>query len=706
MMKNWWRELRVFLISVFLLLLPLSWGFTQVPPGMNFEMGTGPIRIRADRMSYDRERDLYEAEGRVEIWQEDRKFTADRVLYWRAAHLAEAIGNVTLVQGPDVLRADRMVIDLDRALGVIIEGTLFLKQQNFYIHGEEIERVGENTYRVKRGSFTTCDGSWPAWRFTGEEALITIEAYATVSGATFQVKNVPLLYTPYLVFPVKTQRQSGFLIPTVSHSSTSGIVGNFAFFWAIAQNQDATFYLDIATRKGIGEGVEYRWARKRESSTFLYGYHTRESDAYREKYTEILDRKPDRWFAEILHSENFGGGLSGKMRLWGFSDRQYFKDYGRNFEERAMEQASSTISLTKNWERYSLSGELRYNVSLLGDNQRTLQSLPVVHFSGVQRRIAGTPLFFDFTSQYGYFWREEGTTGHLLNLSPRLSLPLKWKPYLEITPEFRLMESYYAYRNGQDGTKSRTLWQFQTTAATEFYRIFDWGWKEVPKIKHLIRPEVVYTYIPDVSQQEVPDYDAQIPKANAVTYSLTQRLIGKIVNPQGKGRYHEYAYLRLSQTVDLFEVNRPLSPHESRRPFGPIAIDFKLIGQKYFKVENNSSYDQNRGRFQNTYTQANVSDSRGDSLTLEHRWEYGGVTDQINGSLRVRIVSSLDASLGMRYSRHENKNLERSLGIHYRNQCWGLDVTFSETPETAGAPGERKVLFMLHLLGLGSFGQK
>lgn len=698
--------LNLFFGLFWIIILFPSLGFPQLTSIGKYEMGTGPVRLRADQMSYDREANLYEAEGRVEIWQGDRKLTADRVQIQAAAHLAEATGNVILVQGEDVLRAEKMIIDLDSSLGLILEGTLFLKKQNLYLRGEEIERIGENTYRIKGGSFTTCDGAWPAWRFTGNEALITIEEYASIYGATFQVKNIPLVYTPYLVIPVKTQRQSGFLIPRVGYSNKSGAEANLAYFWAIAKNMDATFYLDAATKKGIGEGVEYRLVRKKESSTYVYGYHTRERDEYRERRTEQLDRKPDRWFGEILHSENFGSGFSGRMRLWGFSDRQYFKDYGRSFEERAMEQAYSLISLTKNWERYSLSGEARHTKDLRFEDKTTLQSYPLVNFSGVRQKILDSPIHFDFTSRLANFYREEGTKGQLLDLYPRFSLPIKWNPYLEFTPEIRLRETYYAYRDGQEGTHSRQMWEFHATAATEFQRIFETGWAGIPKVKHWIRPEITYDYVPDVDQREVPNFDSVVPKANSITYSLTQRLTGKIVDSSGKGRYHEYAYLKLSQSVNLFEVNRPLGPGEARRPFGLIAADLKVASTKYFSVENNTTYDPNRGRFQSTYTLARISDPRGDALTLEHRWAYGGVRDQLNGKIQLKILPSLDASFAMRYSRYEKKPLERILTVNYRQQCWGVDVTYSEVPAVAGDPAERKIMFMINLLGIGSFGQK
>jgi LPS-assembly protein len=566
--------------------------------------------------------------------------------------------------------------------------------------------VGEDTYRIRGGSFTTCDGDWPAWRFTGREALVTLEEYASVWGATFEVKNVPLLYSPYLFFPVKTQRQSGFLMPRVTYSNTAGVEFNNAYFWAISKNMDATFYLDLATEKGIGEGLEYRYVREKGSAGTFYGYHVQESDHYRQQRTDQLDRGTDRWLVQLQHEEYFSNTFFGKMRLLRFSDRQYFTDYGVTYADQASEQAYSFISLTKNWDSFSLYGEGRYTVDLTREDKTTLQSLPVVNFVGVRQRMFESPFYYSFTSSFGNFWREEGVTGQLVDMYPRLSMPMKWGNYLEITPDFGIRETSYLSRNGGEETHSRELWDFTTTLATNFYRIFETGSEGVPRLKHLIRPEITYTYVPDVDQRQVPNFDTPVPKSNAITYGVTQRLIAKVSEGPEKSRYHEYVYLKLSQPYDLYEANRQISsPGDVRRPFGLITGELRVKSLKYVSLDNITTYDPNQSRFQTTYTLVGISDPRGDGLSLEHLWQ-NGTQEQINGSLRVKILSSLYASYGTRYSLFDRQMLDTAYGLNYRHQCWGVDLTYSERPSVAGQPAERKIMFLINLLGVTSVGQR
>ncbi len=216
----------------FALLFSFSPGvLAQGLPAIKQEDLREPVRVRADHIAYDKADDSYVAEGNVEIQQGNRKLTADFVSLKASTNEAQAKGNVVLVEGEDVLRSKEIKIDLGTNRGIILQGSLFLKKQNFTIRGEEIERQGEETYRVRKGSFTTCEGDWPAWRFTGRDTLVTLEEYATVHGAAFEIKNIPVFYSPYLIFPVKTKRQSGFLIPRIGFRLTTPFSGPSPGIW-------------------------------------------------------------------------------------------------------------------------------------------------------------------------------------------------------------------------------------------------------------------------------------------------------------------------------------------------------------------------------------------------------------------------------------------------------------------------------------------
>jgi hypothetical protein len=150
----------------------------------------------------------------------------------------------------------------------------------------------------------------------------------------------------------------------------------------------------------------------------------------------------------------------------------------------------------------------------------------------------------------------------------------------------------------------------------------------------VIRPEIGYVYIPKVDQSRIPYYDLPVPETNALFYGFSSRLYGKIVEDSAS-RYHEYAYLRIGHQYNLTETTRLLGTvSETRQGFGLISAELKLHSLKYVNVENITNYDPNTNKFETSYTTLSLSDSRGDSVSVEHTW-IRGVQEQVNAFIWV-----------------------------------------------------------------------
>ena len=135
-----------------------------------------------------------------------------------------------------------------------------MKENHFYIRGDRIEKTGKDTYQAKQASVTSCDGDRPDWIITGRTLNVTIEGYGTATHATLKARDVPVLYVPYLVFPAKTKRQTGLLVPEVGVSDRKGVAWDQPLFWAINDTSDATVYGHYMAERGTKVGLEYRYA--------------------------------------------------------------------------------------------------------------------------------------------------------------------------------------------------------------------------------------------------------------------------------------------------------------------------------------------------------------------------------------------------------------------------------------------------------------
>ncbi|MEI6127259.1 MAG: LptA/OstA family protein, partial [Pseudomonadota bacterium] len=184
--------------------------------------GSLPVNIKAVTLNYDSKGENLIAQGSVEITQGTRVLKADFVKINLQTKDSEARGHVELFENGDTLTCDAFTINLETQVGTVKSATIFIKQDNIHITGNDIKKLGINTYEIQNGTITTCDGESPPWRVEAGKINVTIEGYAWVQNSTFRIKKLPVLYLPFAVLPVKTERQSGFLFPEFGNSSGKG----------------------------------------------------------------------------------------------------------------------------------------------------------------------------------------------------------------------------------------------------------------------------------------------------------------------------------------------------------------------------------------------------------------------------------------------------------------------------------------------------
>ena len=235
------------------------------------DIAEGPVTIEADSISYNEDEDAFHAIGKVVITFTGGFLKADTVTLYRETNLAVGEGHVLIHSNQDVLDGEKVLFNIESRTGTVDGGKLFFAQNHLYARGEKIEKKGESTYRLENAKITTCDGETPDWSIAASEINVTIDGYGSMTHGRFLTRDIPILYFPYIFFPAKTTRQSGFLSPFFHYSSDrTGMDFELPFFWAISENADATFYQRYLEKHGFKEGVEFRYFLNPTSFGTLY----------------------------------------------------------------------------------------------------------------------------------------------------------------------------------------------------------------------------------------------------------------------------------------------------------------------------------------------------------------------------------------------------------------------------------------------------
>jgi LPS-assembly protein len=252
--------MKYFSIVFFLITILLS-PFTAHAKTLDYKSSlSNQIDISARFLEHKKEQNLYIAKGDVDVKEGTRILNADSVIFDDNVKEIFAEGNVVLQDGEDIIECEKLQLNLITKMGSIEKGKIFIKKGGFQIAGEHINKVGESQYKIKNGEITTCEGERPAWKFLANDVDVTLAGYAQTKGVKFQILNTTVFYLPWGMFPVKTERESGLLMPGFALSSRNGMMINNSYFWAISKDKDVTFYLDYFGDRGIKPGAEFRYA--------------------------------------------------------------------------------------------------------------------------------------------------------------------------------------------------------------------------------------------------------------------------------------------------------------------------------------------------------------------------------------------------------------------------------------------------------------
>jgi LPS-assembly protein len=669
----------------------------------------GPVQVEADRFGYEQDPEAYLAAGNVFVTYDSTVLVAEKVRIDRATDEASAEGHVLVLGDGDILEGDRGTLKIEAKTGVIYQGRLFLAKNHMYVQGDRIEKRAEATYRVENVSATPCDGDRPDWRFTGQELDVTVDGYGKIYHGRFEVRNQPVIYTPFLMFPAKTTRQTGFLLPYFGYSRDKlGVDVDVPFYWAATKNMDATLYTRTMTKRGVQEGLEVRYVTAGGSFGTFYGDVLSDRKEISENLGFISRNWSSgqrRWALWWNHETRFANNSYIRADIAKVSDAFYFRDFSSHnyflssyasdpsdrfrrvsfLANESLTQLDSSIRYVKDWTNANLTAAIRYTDDFSkSTNAATLQRYPEITFTTTQQQIPDTPLYVQFNGIYDYFYRNTGQKGHLLDVKPTISLPKTIFQRFQVKPFMSWEGTFWSRDDSVSLTTDtrqgeRQLFHMGATMSTEVQKIFSVNLLGVDKIRHAIKPEVTYGYIPNTAQADIPDFATAVNEMNAVTYSVTNTLTARRKDRKtGKTTYQEWVRLKLAQTFDIIEARRTMEVGSAgNRPFSVMDMELDLTPVSYLTFAARNKLDVNTGGWTQTNYDLTLSDARKDSITAGYRYTKDTL-EELNLTIKAVITPSLDIMYTHRRNRLDNKDVERTYSLQYRRQCWEIMVSFSD----------------------------
>lgn len=698
------------------------------------DLPRGATAVRALRIRGTRSVELV-AEGEAELQRDDLLLSADKLVYRELEDEAEAEGNVRLTQGDDSMSGPQARLKLAERVGAFESPEYRFTRSSKPIAGEaapgvssgvqEPERVvsggghadvmyfeGENQYRLKNATWSTCEASDPDWYIKASDLRLDYDREVGVArGASVVFQDVPMLWWPWAEFPLAGQRQSGFLAPTYGVSNKVGLDISIPYYWNIAPNYDATIAPRIMGRRGVQLATEFRYLTPTQRG---------------ESRVEWLPRDnvtgEERALGSFQHQQIITPSLIASVDWNGVTDKQYFEDLSSRLSVASRANLVRSASL-------NYAGSEWWNASALVQSYQTLSGaepyrrLPQLLLNSNRSDLPGGTAFA-FRGEYVQFDHPDSNVpeGSRFTLYPQVSLPFERAGYY-VTPKLGLHHTQYALDRGlpevaggpltKGKSITRSLPIFSIDSGLTFERETDFFGRNYLQT---LEPRVYYVKVPHREQDDIPVFDTsrydfgfaqifsenlysggdRIADANQVTAAVTSRLIDPDTGAE-----------RLRATVGqrfYFDDQRVTLPGEVPRTGRRADVLAAFSGRVVQAVSLDSAWQYNPRdnwterfnfgvRYQPDYAKAlNLSYrySRDilQDLDVSGQWPLGGGWYGV-----ARVTRSLK----------ENRITETIAGIEYDGGCWAFRTAvhrFATNPDDV----TQAVFLQLELNDLASVG--
>lgn len=693
----------------------------QEPPGepatprIRFELplqdGGGTATGSAGALEFERD-DHAVLTGDVEIHYQDLDLKADRLVVNLATKEVTAEGHVILDQGPRRLAGTTLTFDLGTKTGVLTDATAHVAADYFF-SGAEIAKVGDDTYTVTDGTFTSCEGDNPSWSFRLGRARIDVEGYARVHHASMKIKKVPVLYTPYLLWPAKSDRTSGLLVPNLGYSNRRGSYLGLAYYQVLGRSADTTLYADGYSEGYVGFGNEVRYRPSAGTHGEFRGYTIRDPD--QEKW---------RWKLELDHAtDDLPLGLRGVVSLRRFSDFNFFRDFERSLDRVGVRYVDSRGFIAGNWGPHLVNLQVTDRETFISGTTSTTTTdrrLPELDYSLRATQLGRTPLVLSFDSSLAYLSVDRSETYRSdygrVDLRPVLSLPFRPAPWLSFA--LSAGERFTWYGDSLDATgqgfTGDSLSRSVPTAGLDVVgpslsRIFgggtDGGGGGGARYKHIIEPRITYSYQGSFDDTaRIPPFDQidRLGSTNFGRFSLINRIKAKPTEDSSAFDVLSFELAR-SYSFDEFQPLEVAADGRSSQA-GPIDATLRFVPGPAVDLRATATYSVMFDQLTQTSLASlfklnrasldlrwNTRFARETGETLSNQVRLGTSVDAIPGRLTLQAAIDYDIELSLLR--------DQRYVIDFNAKCYGVRFEVRQYDVTDHRATDYRIAFSLKNVG-------
>ncbi|MGR9052317.1 MAG: LPS-assembly protein LptD [Gammaproteobacteria bacterium] len=697
---------------------------------------TTPMDIKADYSEiFDNE--VTGFFGNVDITRADQHLAAEKVHYDTVSETLDAQGNVFYSEDALSLYSETMMLKLGSDEARLRRALFISPSTPIRGSAKVVYRDSKSLSRYTEAAFTSCRPGNQDWVLHASKMKLNkVSGKGSATGAWLEFKGVPVIYTPYIAFPLDDRRLSGFLAPSFGLSDKNGYDIAVPYYWNLAPNYDMTFRPRYLSKRGLMLAGDARHLSKISKSQLTVELLPNDSLTDRTRYLGALK-------SDIRLTQHVTANIDANH----VSDKDYFNDLGSNISFSDFRFLKSRAAVNYNrpgvgfltqFENYQV-----VDKSILPDAQ-PYRRLPQVLLD-LKHTFDFMPMEVSMTGEYVDFQHTGRTKieGERVNVKPSIAFPMAVAGAF-LTPRFSLQHTQYFLRDqtvGKSGNLSRTLPTLSLDSGVLLERDFDLA--GAPYI-HTIEPRLFYLYVPTKDQTAIPLFDTaefdfnfntlfrenlysgedRVQDANQVTAAVTSRVINSKTGRESlKLSVGEIFYLKDRQVCLNFNADGSCNLDNSllgspNNSFSNLVTEFNAQLTEHLLFKSALQWDH----YENQITRAQVDlrywnrPEQIVNLGYRFRQKSNGddLLEQTDVSFRWPLYDNWYFVGRWQYSLFFNSTIESFAGLEKESCCWRFRIIGRRyvntintlVGQTFSGDSQAGVFVQLELKGLSAFGDK
>lgn len=707
------------------------------PPALAESSGNqGDIQFRASYYQRDLHTNSLRAKGNAWVRRGEKEIWADEIEVDFNTNKAIANGNVRVREGNLEMWGNHLSYWLS-GTEAILEDAVVVSGQ-LVMTGAVIHKKNGDEFEIEEGSYSNCnidllrdknvqDCSLD-WKLHGRRISVRIDGYAHIYDGIIYIKQLPIFYTPYFIFPVKSRRQTGFLLPLLSYHETLGSGTSFPYFIALDRWHDATITPTQHSKAGYHLGVNYRYIYSPTiGGNFNFFITQRRISTLPGPNNENLDNVPlyglvGKWAIDARNVYTFGERSHTRQTIKLVSDPYYTFDHAQDLGPiQDLAALRSQVSVTLPWDKDLLTGKATHFQSLLVSEDRGVDGgaptqAPSISYSRLNTSLVDRYLSYEVDTTFDNFYRYRGfdqvpgvpvasglnfdstrqldandyiRAGRRLSVEPRLIAQVPMPPGFQFQPVFKAGSLLYHFDLPQSQVLHREYLETELPVMMTLSRTFSPGIEGFERIGHIFQTRFIYATSPYQSSEgshpffyrdnnglSSPRFDIrdQITPYEYMRFELVNRFLRQLPSKASE----RFLRLQVSEQLNLRTFH--YDPRYQRR-VGPLELLLEArIWRIAAQMQANYQLEVNNGVRENEWSSSiEYQGEQKDLLRINSRFVESADTNLRQQSLYLTFFKRLpiffDIGGQAEYSLLHGEMLGHMLGFYFESKprtCWGL----------------------------------